>query len=1168
MALKPFVALVLCWALAQTEPLPDHQQQHYAVRNIQNSSQPLIKPTCENELGQCLTSTFLYAEIPETGDPFAKVSSSNYIESPTSRVTVSSASGTSPASVTQSPWVNTISLPSTSNSEGVPWADPTTISADDAVTATLTTTIERTKIILHPSEVPAFWDSLTSGLDSVPLSTILSASDVPSLSAVPAFEYSSTLGLGTPSLLGPPSLSAVPSFRNSTTSELVIIPLIGPPVVCFGCYFKFPPNIAIKVPEFCIQLFGIKIGNCPPDKKGDNDNGGNDDEDDDDDDDDEDDDDEKSSKTETTTSISSTSSCTVTVTATQQTVFCSITRSVDSATPARTAASTTCLTSAYTTVTGCSVLKAITTVTTIQSSVPTPNHPLCDWHCDSKECPAPKSKRSGVSMSQMSEVGKADKLELADRGIKVPRPVYTADLAESRVSRRGQPRLGEWVDPSDFGNDYYTFCVQMFEYMRQQHHLGPQTPADLYHNTKLVLNGPAFEDADESMVTVRSNWLVFENMVQTMGIDSVLGCTVVLVVSRRGAWMGRFFEQALDDDAYIEMALNRWRSGPAEPGPMSSFFQYGIDDLMNHPERGKLGLLFGNGNEMTAEEDPIRALIVTPRERGFVTDPNGEIVEHPDTHSYYAQEGNLLYPESVGFIKDELRRAIPRISTTVVDYPPQLLTFDEMRMRASHDISDDYWQGLLRERTHYTPRGKIMIQYQPAKTCNDKASMRWWVDSMPVDANPYPGSKVMDEWDPDPDQIFGGSGRGGLGRRQECPVRSRPISSGPSPTISEPPPSSNSAGQGTPGKPTSPGASEGGTQPLPTGSAFLNVTGAPIPWNNSMTTIPSGSGGTWTWLVPTSLASLNGSTTGTIRIDFTRTTLSGNSTARLPPTTSWLNGTAVPVPGANSTVLGSNVATLNEATTKTSTALNGTKIETSSTGTSISGTSTSQSISNKTPSIHTTIYVDPPTWSIISSSPTLSSTSSLRRVIVTASVQVSVVKTITVLPTDTVRPRESQASQPPPPPPPPPPSPEPKPEPKPDPKPELTEAILVMLENVLAGGKGGVVFTEMWVMLPVKVGTAVDHCDVSNIGYKITDSSSSDRKWPPSISAKRGSDAFGFKNCKYEASTAGFGSLSCDGTSKMNCVKDPEYDKASKCFEGWEVKTYTSRMRCMLRKER
>ncbi|KAK2035340.1 hypothetical protein LX32DRAFT_688661 [Colletotrichum zoysiae] len=968
----------------------------------------------------------------------------------------------------------------------------------------------------------------------------------------------------------------------------IIFPFTGPPIICFGCYIKFPPNISINVPSFCIQLFGLKIGNCPTDDNksngdDDRDDGKEDDQDDDndedeeddkekneekDDDEDEEDDDES---TTSTTSTTSTASCTVTVTATQQTVFCSITRSVNSGTPARTAASTTCLTSAYTTVTGCSVLNSITTVTTIQSSVPTP-HPLCDWHCDSGRCPAREAGRSGVSVRQISEVGAADRHDLAD----LVNKTHTADLAESKISRRGQPYLGEWVDPSDYDYDYSIFVREQFNLMRTQEE--PGNPRDPYHETKLVMNGPQIDDPDEDASTVRSNWLVFEDKVQTLGVENLIGCTVVLVVSRRGAWMGKFFERAIRQDNLLEEAIDGMLVGPSEVNDENRYWQYGIGNLVNQPEHGKLGFLFGDRyygdrDEEAAEQDPIHALIVTPRETKFYQDHDGRLVDHPDTYRYYARAGSLVSHDSVQLLKDTLEELIPHIRKTVVDYPQVLLTVDEM-----YDPNLD-GKSRLRERVHDSPRGKVMLQYHPAKTCNDKASWRWWVDAMPihamptenkspiddfwdgeprqrppVDLTPYPGSMMMLEWDPESDQIFTSppnAGAGGPVRRQECPLRSKPASSGPS--TSSP---SHSTGKEAPGKPTSPGQGGGGTRPLPTGSMIVNGTRVPTPWNNSMTT--SRRGGTGTWLLPTALPSLNRTATSTLRSNITKTTLGGNSTANLPPTTSWsLNGTAAPVLGANSTVLSSNLATLNENKSRTSTALIGTE-----NGTFSIGTSTSQVTTNKTPSIHTTIYVAPLTWSVTSSLSTTSSTSPVRRVTVTASVERSVVKTITIFTsTVTVRPPEPKPSQPPSPSPSPSPSP-----PKPPPKPDATEAVLVMLEHVLAGGSRGVVFTEMWVMLPVKVDTSINHCDISNIGYKITDTSSSDRKWPPSISAKNGSSAFGLKNCKYEAGTDGSGSLSCDGPVKMDCVKDPEYDKASKCYKGWEIKTYTSRMRCMIRK--
>ncbi|KAK1974044.1 LOW QUALITY PROTEIN: hypothetical protein LZ30DRAFT_754943 [Colletotrichum cereale] len=1091
------------------------------------------------------------------------------------------------------------------------------MSTDEATTATLTTTIERTKTVQHPSEGPGLWNSSTSGLGIPSLSGTMSLSSsfsettgpvksqssetftgssldemtqsmsttsssisglvpmrpnatssdssdirwtlptvVSSISASTSASTSTSVSISaSTSMTDPPTITTLPPEATlitptgitlttphyiTTTSPggsdptivPVIFPFVGPPVICFGCYIKFPPNIAINVPQFCIQLLGIKIGNCPADdknedKKDDNDDKKDDDndtnnEDEEDKDGDDDDDNKESSKTGSTTS---TSSCTVTVTATQRTVFCSITRSrydanlalligVDAGTPARTAASTTCLTSAYTTVTGCSVLESITTVTTTRSSTPT-SVPICGPDCGSGSCPAP---------------GSADIPEQDDPSINLPWKADLPDLANSKAVRRGEPHRGEWVDPSDYHQGYSDFMMEEFRYMRNRR---PATPEASYHNPKLVLDGPSLEDEDENLVTVRSNWVMFRDKVETLAIEGLTGCTVVLVVSQKGAWMGKFYEATMMEERLFDDAMFQWMFGPEEDQDRFTedkykYSQYAIDDLRNHPERGKLGTLFGNADEMEDGEvpPPIRALIVTPRVRGKHWYPDGTLVDTAITHNFMGNIGDLLYDDQIERIKEDLVEAIPQISTSVVDYPPVLLTHEEMTMRNRGTMNEAVWAVVLSNRIRQTPRGKVMLQYHPAKTCYDKAGMRWWVDALPMLGDQFPDSKVMDEWEPEYDQIFGEyfEGAAPAARRQAsaaCPIRSMPASSAGSA-------SSLSTGQGTPGKPTSPGASGGGTQPIPTGSSSLDGTRAPTPWNNSMTTALSGSGGSRTWLLPTSLSASNKSTTSTRRSESIRTTLSGNSTVKLPPTTSWsLNGTMVPVPGANSTVLSSNLATLNKTTTGTSTALIETKTKTSA-----NGASTSQSTMNKTPSIHTTIYVAPPTWSIASSSSTASSTPTVKRVIVTA----SVVETVTVAPSIVTSAPET--SQPPPP-----------------PKPDMKEAVLVMLEN------GGVVFTEMWVMLPVRTDTTINHCDVSNIGYKITDTSSSDRSWPPSISAKRGSNAFGLKNCKYEARTAGFGSLSCDGDSKMNCIKDPEYDK------GWEVKSYTSRMRCMIRKE-
>ncbi|KAK1572786.1 LOW QUALITY PROTEIN: uncharacterized protein LY79DRAFT_677540 [Colletotrichum navitas] len=194
---------------------------------------------------------------------------------------------------------------------------------------------------------------------------------------------------------------------NHPTIVPIIIPFVGPPIICFNCFLTFPPNIKIDVPQFCIQLFGLKIGNCPP--KNDNKGDEKDDKEEDEGGDENKDDDEKPTKSEkhSTTTSTSSSSCTVTITATHRSVFCSVTKG--------NSADASCSTTAYTTATECSALGKTTTVTATET--PTPFLPVCG---PDTSCPKKRGER--------------------------PVPAVEGLL------KRGNPELGRWPDPTDYPN--------------------------------------------------------------------------------------------------------------------------------------------------------------------------------------------------------------------------------------------------------------------------------------------------------------------------------------------------------------------------------------------------------------------------------------------------------------------------------------------------------------------------------------------------------------------------------------------------------------------------------------------------------------------------------------------------------------------------------------------
>ncbi|GKT50052.1 uncharacterized protein ColSpa_10233 [Colletotrichum spaethianum] len=182
----------------------------------------------------------------------------------------------------------------------------------------------------------------------------------------------------------------------------------------------------------------------------------------------------------------------------------------------------------------------------------------------------------------------------------------------------------------------------------------------------------------------------------------------------------------MGDDELFENALYQWRFGSEEEDEVSKYAKYEIDDLRNHPELGKLGVLFSDDDGMSDEGPliPVQVLIVTPRVRGWEFEANGTLANWPGTHDYNINEGQLLYADRVESIIDDLSEALPNVATVVVDYPPQLLTYAEMMAREQSNLGEAVWSVVLLNRIRDTPRGKVLLQYQPAKTCNDKAAMR------------------------------------------------------------------------------------------------------------------------------------------------------------------------------------------------------------------------------------------------------------------------------------------------------------------------------------------------------------------------------------------------------------------------------------------------------------
>ncbi|WQF86722.1 hypothetical protein CDEST_11736 [Colletotrichum destructivum] len=835
MGLKFFAALFVVWTASQGEALLDHEQ-HQAVRDLRNSSRPLVQSTCMSGSDLCVpTSATHYKNttIVPSSETFLTH------ETATFSLTNSPRPQESPPQFT---WANT-SMPLTSTSyRNVPWTNTNMISFGKAPTPVSTSesfpaesSLTSLAVVPHPSttslqrprpipsslndtptssglaiptlpmnsslptvprilpQMPmptASWTPGTNTIQTMPIvSSSVSTSDHPTITALPPGASLFTVtGI---TLATPHYVTTTSPGGSDPTIVPIIFPFTGPPLICFGCFKSFPPNIAIKLPQFCIRLLGLRIGNCPTDDKKDDKDGGEDDGKDDDkevgkdhdkeDSNDEDDDDKKSSKANAATSTTSTSSCIVTVTATHQTVFCSITRSVNDGTHTYTDAKTTCLTSAYTTITSCNVLNSVATVTTTRTSDRRPSDPLCGPGCGNGACQA--IQPPGLAAADAARPQKPERRS-----------------AGPKLLSRGEPSRGEWRDPSDYPGGHHEFMQMEFDYMRRRMNFGLS-----HHNPKLVLDGPPMPNERESLTTVRSNWVLFQDKVETLAIEGLVGCTVVLVISDRGAWMGKFYEKTISNATLFAEALSGWRTGRQAQDDWTKYARYGIDDLRNHPERRDIGEIFGSDDDAVAF--PLRILVLTPRRR---------VVEHGDGRSAgppvqldYEEGGMPVYPQ-VRRIVDDILEAIPQryhYESLIRFYPQEQLTEEERYHRENGELSDMYWSNMLQDRILHTAKGKVMLQYQPANRCTDDASWRIWVDDYAHFRTPS-SAQFQDEWSALDGQFFSDELRpqypGELYSRQECPIKGKPASGGGS-MSSVSPSLATSAGQGMPGAPVNGG---------------------------------------------------------------------------------------------------------------------------------------------------------------------------------------------------------------------------------------------------------------------------------------------------------------------------------------------------------------------------
>ncbi|KAI1171346.1 hypothetical protein F4777DRAFT_64442 [Nemania sp. FL0916] len=370
-----------------------------------------------------------------------------------------------------------------------------------------------------------------------------------------------------------------------------------------------------------------------------------------------------SSHGSSSTYSSSSSSCTLSITKTWESVLCTVT-ATSSGNKRR--QDQDCTTELYTTVTGCSAIEStITSTTTIE---PTPTA-----RCGFNSC-------GGGGLCPREERG----------------------LQKRQPPRISEPEPNTWAGPENYGGSNQNFMAG--ESWRAYH------PTDIFsRGVKTNVRGTT------------SNEIGFLGNTGSLAVSGLYGCTSVVVVSRRGAWINHMWEAPFftpytndpappspleQQDIFRKEALMPLLQ---ETGPDNSF---GISDMRvitNGPE-------FPTSHLMEDDADP-RVFIFAPYERLGENDPEYNNEFPKNLPEAWGMDDGL--PSFNQQIENEIR-AIFR-APSGYNVPIEKVLYAPLQSKKGD-------RDLLVDPLFKHHRGKALVQYQPALKCGDMASWRVWFE--------------------------------------------------------------------------------------------------------------------------------------------------------------------------------------------------------------------------------------------------------------------------------------------------------------------------------------------------------------------------------------------------------------------------------------------------------
>ncbi|KAK1982717.1 hypothetical protein LZ30DRAFT_589960 [Colletotrichum cereale] len=275
------------------------------------------------------------------------------------------------------------------------------------------------------------------------------------------------------------------------------------------------------------------------------------------------------------------------------------------------------------------------------------------------------------------------------------------------------------------------------------------------------------ERVDDYYMTT-SSWVAFKDNVEAIGLRGMHGCTSVIFVSQRGAWVSHMWEvnftDRVSEDEFEFRVLREPKKGYRKGNWKQQYHEYGWSELGFHPELGDPGVIFGNKDDDYYEAD-LRVFIMTPRPRGRYHDENWVPLPDDVVHDINRNAGKLLFPDKVQRLSREIKQVYGEdTKIEVIDYAPNLLSKENMVLAMEGRLTKTQIFHLQADSDFKEARGKLLLQYQPAKTCVDLASWRLWIENQEI------GGRTA-SWTPESHQVrqFHGKEGSPLVHRQACP---------------------------------------------------------------------------------------------------------------------------------------------------------------------------------------------------------------------------------------------------------------------------------------------------------------------------------------------------------------------------------------------------------------